>query len=712
MKWISYFSDIMDKYIIHIINVISLLFIFRGSLPAFKYPFIILYVFTVVYLVLSGKIKGYDIKRFLKSYLVIILLVIYLCVSLFSTYKLYLDVVKDLINTLVLLSVAFFYTVIIKYETELKIALNNLVSWVIVLSTLIAVVWIFDFIIIYLPDYVGIRPLNHEIIDYNFAIIPALFGIVSVLLILPGIISKSKLCYLTFLLLLLYLQLFLSTSRRGFIIAITILCVIFILYAVSFFVRKDRISNFAKNIRPFLLLFVVIFFSGYLFVKKTSFEYKTALFKKIGIENSVGLTNDITEKYLRILNIFYPDMTINELYEEVWSANLDPKDPDSGWGRRIHKTIFPLSGKNASMIPAGVKGYLMDKTCNAYVLGGNSYSYTKVDMKTNYVLDNDTIKSSVFCFVSDDYDGNYVYMVLSVNDGASIGYAHYNLDKKGVWQELTILMPVSSGLVTTYIYFTKTGASSFSNLKGHVIFAFPQFTNMSHEKRASVSGTGNTPTPEESSLINYSRKSVLGYDHHTISLTTNPILSLSMISSFSGGDPIRNLAIRLFPKDTTYLSYKSNLKVDPLSNEFGEERLLRWQFAWQIFQIEYNWKQRIFGGGFSFLNWYGYYFMKDKTAVDYPHNPFLSILLYSGVVGLLLYCFFMYKVFYYYIKYRKKYPVLFIFFLITFFFSIFSGGSPFDPPVFGFFVILPFFIHSVYKAKKLELENGKSTLEE
>ena len=712
MKWISNYSFRMDKYIIHIVNLISLLFIFRGSLPAFKYPFIILYTLAVVYFVLSKKFKVSDIKLFIKSYWLIIVLVVILSVALFSTYKLYLEIVKDLINTSILLSIAFFYSIIINSERQLKIALNNLVDYVVLLSTFIAVVWIFDFFSIYLPNSNGIRLFDSQIIDYNFAIIPALFGIVSVLLILPGIISKSKLCYLTFLLLLLYLQLFLSTSRRGFIIAITILCVIFILYAVSFFVKKEWISNFARNITPFLLIFVVTFLSGYIFVKKTSFDFKTALFKKIGIENSVGLTNDITEKYLRIIKIFYPEMTINELFEEVWSPNLNPKDPDSGWGRRIHKTIFPLSGKNASLIPAGVKGYLMDKTCDAYVVGGNSFSYTNVDMKTNLVLDNDTIKSSIFCFVSEDYDGDYVYMILSVNEGASTGYAHYNLDNKGIWQELKILMPVSSGRVSTYIYFRKTGASNFSNLKGHVIFAYPQFTNISQEKRTSAGGTVNTPKPEESYLINYNRESTLGYDHQTISLTTNPISSLSKISSYSGGDPIRNLAIRLFPKDTTYLSYKSNLRVDPLSNEFGEERLLRWQFAWQIFQVEYNWKQRFFGGGFSFLNWYGYYFMKDKTAVDYPHNPFLSILLYSGVVGLLLYCFFMYKVFYYYIKYRKEYPVLFIFFLITFFFSFFSGGSPFDPPVLGFFVILPFFIQSVYKAKKLELENGKSTLEE
>lgn len=697
MKWISIYRIRINNYIIHIVNLTLLLFIFRGSIPAFKYPFILLYAFVIVNFVFTKKVRLHDVRLFMKSYLLIILLVLYFSVALLSTYKLYLEIFKELINTLILLSITYIYTIIVNTERQIKTALSNLVDWVIMLSAFIAVVWIFDFFSIYLPNNDGVRLLDYQIVDYNFATIPALFGIVSILLKLPGPITKAKQYLLTFLLLLLYFQVFLSTSRRSFIIAITISIVVFVVYVISFFVRKGWISNFARSITPFLLIIVAIVLSGYLFVKQTTYDYKTVLFKKMGIVNGIALTDEITEKYLKFINIFDPKKTISELYEEIWAPNLDPKDPESGWGRKIHKTIYPLSGKNSNLIPEGVKGYLMDNTCNAYFFEGNSYSITNVDMETHSALENDTVKSTIFCFVSEDYDGDYVYMVLSVNDGASIRYAHFDLDNKGIWQELNILMPVSSGRVSTHIYFRKTGASSFSNLKGHVIFAYPQFTNISQLKRASIEGNGNTLMPEESSLRNYSRESNIGYEYLIKSSSINPISSLSLISRFPGGDPIRNLMIRLFPKDTTYLKYKSDLQVDPFSNIPGEDRILRWKFAWQIFRLEYNWTQRFFGGGFSFLNWYGYYFTHDKTQSDWPHNPFLSILLYSGIVGLFIYLFFMYKVFYYYIKYKKEYPLLFIFFIITFFFSFFSGGSPFDPPIMGFFSILPFFIHAVHK---------------
>jgi hypothetical protein len=189
-----------------------------------------------------------------------------------------------------------------------------------------------------------------------------------------------------------------------------------------------------------------------------------------------------------------------------------------------------------------------------------------------------------------------------------------------------------------------------------------------------------------------------------IDLFCFPLLVLqSSVSLQDGSDPIRNWASKFISEDTTYYPYKANIVLETTSNQLTESRLLRWQFGWQIFTKEYNWSKRIFGGGFSFLNWYGYYFLKDKTLSDWPHNPFLSILLYSGIIGLTIYLFFLYKVSYYYIKYAKEYPLMFIFFLITFFFTFFSGGSPFDPPMMGFFVILPFFIHSIYKNKDPEL---------
>ena len=194
-----------------------------------------------------------------------------------------------------------------------------------------------------------------------------------------------------------------------------------------------------------------------------------------------------------------------------------------------------------------------------------------------------------------------------------------------------------------------------------------------------------------------------------ISGTLFPVIygNFPLITDRTDNDPIRNWVSKLISEDTTYHPYKSNIVPSAVANSFLGERVLRWEFALGIYSQEYNIEQKIFGRGFNFLNWYGYYFLHDKTKSDWPHNPFLSILLYSGIIGLLIYCFLVYKVFSLYIKYLKVSPLLFIFFLITFFFTFFSGGNPFDPPLMGFFVILPFFIHSVRKIDENEKKDLK-----
>jgi O-antigen ligase len=182
-----------------------------------------------------------------------------------------------------------------------------------------------------------------------------------------------------------------------------------------------------------------------------------------------------------------------------------------------------------------------------------------------------------------------------------------------------------------------------------------------------------------------------------------PVLN-NMLASDIDTDPVRRWVAKIISEDTTYYAPKNLLTIDTISNKMAGPRLMRWEFAWQVYKEEFNIKQKLFGGGFNFLNWFGYKFVRDKTTSDYPHNPFLSILLYSGLVGFLIYLILFYKVIYYNVLYYKEYPIISIFFAITFFFSFFSAGSPFDPPIMGFFILLPFFMHNILYPKSLPNE--------
>jgi len=220
-----------------------------------------------------------------------------------------------------------------------------------------------------------------------------------------------------------------------------------------------------------------------------------------------------------------------------------------------------------------------------------------------------------------------------------------------------------------FLYFSKSEVSDFSSLKGYVIFAYPEYLISNYAD--SIASYNNVPqnynSLKHSSSYSSFEKFNNKYSESDNYLFKSGFFDFSLIYFLrpvlvtADKDPIRNFIAKLISEDTTYYGYRANIVVDTLTNAYEDLRTTRWQFALQIFSKEFNWKQKIFGGGFNFLNWYGYIFKKDKTQDDYPHNPFLHILLYSGIVGLFFYLWLLYKVFYYYKKYINEYYLFFVF---------------------------------------------------
>jgi hypothetical protein len=343
--------------------------------------------------------------------------------------------------------------------------------------------------------------------------------------------------------------------------------------------------------------------------------------------------------------------------------------------------------------------------------------------------------------VSDVFNGEWVCLS---SEGNTIGDVNhfYDLKNKGSWQKLSLSASCTTGEVRVFLYFSKYGVSNFSSLKGNVIFAYPTVKLIRKNEDISASSadfmsegikiftfrceretnfdiTKFIPmkfpdTTRERYILSFpieSREAQLISDYSSINsrktiqfrelgIFNFPLTLPSNLFIDNEKDLVRKWSFDLVAEDTIYHGLKTLILSDSFSDELKGTRILRWKFAWEIFKIEYKLPQKIFGNGFNYLNWYGYYFLEDKTASDWPHNPFLSILLYSGIIGVLVYIIFIVQAFNIFIRYINEYSLLFVFFLITFFFSFFSGSSPFDPPVMGFFAILPFFIHSVLKKER------------
>ena len=670
-------------------------------------------------------------------------------------------VFKDFINGLVIISLIFILSILITKKELLKFYVDDIVLLLPLFALGISMYsLLFFFDIATYKDFLinnsitEPRNLESTQIDYNFTLIPVFFGFISALFLMIKNQKKYLQICLNIILLIFSLQILSSGSRRGLFIYLSL--ILFLIFIQTLRLRRENsiLKLLAQKSFIFLSLLFFLIFTTYIITLRTPYFYKNHFLEFIGSKNILITKDKITQKVMRYISIIDKSTTYKKIYNALWTPSFNPKDPDSSWGTRIHKSIFPLTGKNIEIVPSGIKGYQLDWSCNP------SY-YEGIDICESFSLitelkasDGDSFTSSVFCFVTEDFDGTSVTLSVDsrvITEKLVSGnlYANYNLQKRGEWQKLEINFTAKNGDIPIYISFLKNGVKDFSKLRGSVIFAFPQYQLVNSKKLSN-----SFSSCQIHSILEYNRCTKVDRLNSHLRYTldnTLPVQNLSFIlpneidsgkiknqpflnnsvhrmlspsgyypagmmsfplnvligqeSPLIHEDPLRNWIAKLVSEDTTYQAPKSDIIVNKIQYSFTGDRTERWKFALIIFSKEFNWRQKIFGGGFNFLNWYGYYFLNDKTKSDYPHNPFLYILLYSGIFGLLLYIILLYKVFYYYFKYIKEYHLFFVFFLITYFFTFFSGGSPFDPPIMGFFIIMPFFIHSIQKNPKNDMKD-------
>ncbi len=702
--------QIKNKIEINFLNLTLLFFIFRVSVPLFKYPFLVLYLCLISYFIyIKIKENNFEAKLFILNYWLLLVIFTVFITSIFFTQKLYLIVFKNAINTLVLISFLVLYSNIIKTELLLKQFYINLIQNIFLFGILITafrLIEIFD--IIQIPGN-NTFDIGLPLIDRNFSILPILMAFIVAINYLNQPLSLIKKVGYNMLLLFFSLSLILSGSKRGVLVFLVIVLVLFILKILNIISEKINKKYILKNFNLFFTLLFILILIIYLFFFKATPSFREKTLSIIGSNDIVKVKNNISKNVYRNIGFFTHKSPI-EFQKYLWTHNINPKDPSTWENLKTHQVVSTLKGNNVEIVPNGSKGYLMDSTCNGIYFKNTNHISSLTLIENLFVEKHDSYKVSVYCYLSEDFNGSIARVVTgsnAVNDNviSSQVSAVYDINKKGGWQKLEFeFQCINKGYVPIYLSFRKNNANSFSNLKGYIIFAYPEI------KKVYFSDSLNSSVNVQNKIGQFNKKSNFLSDKQMIYLSSfsSTVFFIKLIKN--DPDPIRDFVAKIISEDTTYYPYQQNLDIN-LSKNFGEDRILRWKFALEIYTIEYNRLEKIFGSGFDFLNWYGYIFEKDKKAIDYPHNPFLHILLYSGILGLLLYIYMLYEVLKYYIKYRKEYGILFIFFIIIYFFTFFSGGNPFDPPVMGFFMILPFFIYSVHKRTEKENKIVKEELE-
>jgi len=327
--------------------------------------------------------------------------------------------------------------------------------------------------------------------------------------------------------------------------------------------------------------------------------------------------------------------------------NYDPKNPES-YTSSTYIREYPLVGENSSIVPTGIAGARYDRTTEGKQWKDFHHStteYWSLDVEAG-----DSVLASVYCYVSPDFNGSEAKLELRGKvSGQTV--SRYNLNSKGAWVLLQARgVSTEKGRVSGVYFFSQKGVTDFKNLKGYVTFAYPQLV-VKHNKKTSL-------------------------------LDRNKLQNLASFLSLPKSHSV---------PDTISDDFKPLMAND----RFAGPRVDRWRYAIYLYTKKYSLIQKIFGGGFDYTYRFARKFHPEdpKRDFDYPHNPFLSVLLYSGVLGLLVYIWFFVKSLYLYYIYRKEYWIFGIIYLVTFFYAFFSSNSPFEPAFFGLMGALPYLIH-------------------
>jgi len=327
---------------------------------------------------------------------------------------------------------------------------------------------------------------------------------------------------------------------------------------------------------------------------------------------------------------------------------FDPKNPESYTSSAFIRD-YPLVGNNSDIVPQGVAGARFNRTTEGKVWRDFYHSTTLfcgVQAEPG-----DSVFASVYCFVSPDFNGNDVRLELrGPVKGQTL--SRFNFNERGRWVKLEAkAIADKEGIVSGIFLFMQNNVKDFSALKGYVTFAYPQL----YVK----------PKVGLTEVISDYKINLAGFAGLGLQLGT------SVDSTGSDGE----------------------FKFSMADDGFAGPRVDRWRYAIYLYRHEYTPLQKIFGGGFGYTRKFATQFFPDdqQRDYDYPHNPFLSILLYSGMLGLLISVWFIYQVFRLYWSHRKVLWPFGLAFLASFFYAFFSSNNFFEPAIFGILAFIPFY---------------------
>ena len=467
-----------------------LLYILRMVGPYVNYifiPFLLFYfIFTSYHVVKHYSPVNY-IEAIKVNFYLILISVLFLWGFVITSTLIY-PVFKEVLNVFIILFLCFSLFLFIKNKDSFNKFNEIFCKQLIFFSAIISVFGLIKF-------YFQLRGTEFSFLnfskqiegtsltsDYNFYALFSFIGIVAILFGLENFIERkyySQRIIIAILLLLLSLNVLFSYSRRGFILILILIFYCFLLIIFRYKKNNFLVIVISTYLASFLSVMLLLF--AFIFNFSTQSKKNALNFLEISFKNYKLASSTLIYRYS---TVFYKTK-YKHFFEIIWVEKPDPRRPDTGWGSHFSTQIYPLTGKNVEIVPEYSIGYKMDNKCDAATWKNNAYSYTDISS----LFQGDSIRSqneyyyaSVYCFVSEDFDGTWAYIF---TEGALSGenVQPYDFNKKGEWQKLTIHFKTSGDIAPVYLYWAKSGVTEFSKIKGHIIFAYPEYKTIRTDPR-------------------------------------------------------------------------------------------------------------------------------------------------------------------------------------------------------------------------------------
>jgi len=720
----------MSKVRENLLVVVLVLFIARMGLPQYlKYilfPAVGLYgVWALWQFVEDRRWQGFRLRNTLIFTPLLVSMLIYFIMLVFTPNP-QINLLRDAFNVLVFFSFVIALYLISYTPSGYQKVLNQVALYTFIISSLFAFLGVlklvlqlygitFEFLEVEMLGY----PLGTSLsVDNNSFAILCLLGLV---LAIPYTTRKLKIRYSLLLqlgLTLIVVSAFFSTSRRGLIIALLCLLICGLTWLVSIPFRSERLKNLRVNTSFFLLLSIMVIGNFYWFVNHMSpieryrflYSHHFEKFEAIHFINRMA----VQEQLISNGNTEYSDVEW-----KLWGTEFDPRYPYTGWAENNFKLVGEIKGKGAELVPEGAEAALVDSSVQGSTWGGHAYYYSilfeaKGEAGSWYM-------ASVYCYVSPDFSGDNVEIGVEHAISSTTEKAIYDLQASGSWQKLEVTFQADTAAYKVGLLMRVNNALNIKGLKGCMEFAYPELYKIqTHREELLASKVENNVDQQQQDMQN-----VNPMEEEVVENPNQEELLASKVENnvdqqqqnMQNVNPMEEEVVEN-PEDRKSDWFSSGARVlhnflsladssgrfrhSMSNNFFSGPRIDRWRYALYIYWHEYSLVQKIFGGGFGYTRKFTDMF-RDQwrvTEYDYPHSPFLSVMLYSGIFGLIFYIWLLLGAVKYYWIYRRDYWPFGLAFVVAFFFAFFSSNNPFEPAVLAVFTTIPYFAHYFYLVEK------------